>query len=341
MAQYARPASDSATGSWSATPLWSKIDEGAAAEDDVVITSANNTSPDDADLTTTNVTDPTIHTGHILRARWNKSASGGHSINAVLELYQGAPTTTLIATLSVTDISEVEQTSTYTLSEAEAGNITDYTDLYLRVSRQGETGGPPNDRRSLVVEFIELEVPDAAEETITLDKWFQAWVEPVAAKQQLLAAAQEAVAFDETPVSIEDAAESTSQPPQFFIYARGRWQYPSFAALVLEPGDLAPPEEITLDKWWQPASEPARAFSRSPELAWFGDAEALTRPETVSLDKWSQPWPDQPVRGKPSLTWSFPSVAFVEPIVPEPPAPTENVLQEGFLANLGRLIRNG
>lgn len=162
MAQFARPDSDIATGSWTTTPLWSKIDEGATG-DGTTISSDNNTAPDNTDFTLSNISDPGVDTNHIIRAKWNKDSSSGHSINAVAELWQGTPGTgTLIATLSVTGIGATPTTSTYTLSSAEAGNITDYSSITLRLSRQGDTGGPPNGRRSLVVDFAELEVPDAA-----------------------------------------------------------------------------------------------------------------------------------------------------------------------------------
>lgn len=170
MAQFLRPDADQATGSWSATPLWSKVDEGSPG-DDTTIASADNSSPDDADLRLSDpAASPVVDTGHILRAAWNKSAAGGHAINAVLELWQGVPGTgSLVATLSVTNIGDTEVVSTYTLSTGEAANISDYTDLYLRVSRQGDTGGPPGNRRSLVVDFVELEVPDS---TQTFQKQF-------------------------------------------------------------------------------------------------------------------------------------------------------------------------
>lgn len=166
MAQILVPVADLAAGSWTTTPLWSKVDDDSTVNpsgDGTTITSADNSAPDNADLDLATGTDPASSTGHILRARWNKSASGGHAINAVLELWQGTPGTgTLIATLSVTGITEVEQESTYTLSTAEADSITDYAALNLRVSRQGDTGGNPSTRRSLVVDLVELEIPDGA-----------------------------------------------------------------------------------------------------------------------------------------------------------------------------------
>ena len=161
MVQFVRPASDSAAGSWTTTPLWSKIDEGATGDDTTII-SADNTSPDDADFTTNSVTDPAKSTGHILRVAWNKEAAAGHQVDPELELYQGDPggSGTLIAQITVTDIGATEQVDTHTLTGTEADNITDYTDLYLRLKRVGDTGGSPGSRRFLEVDYCELEVPD-------------------------------------------------------------------------------------------------------------------------------------------------------------------------------------
>lgn len=165
MAQILVPTSDQAVGLWTTTPLWSKVDDNSTLNptgDGTVITSDNNTSPDNADLKLSSGTDPASSVGHVLRARWNKGASGGHVINAGARLYQGIPGIgTLIATLSVSAIADVEVGSTYTLSAAEANAITDYAGLYLRVSRQGDTGGNPGNRRSLVVDLVEFEIPDA------------------------------------------------------------------------------------------------------------------------------------------------------------------------------------
>lgn len=167
MAQYVRPTGDQATGAWTSTPLWSKVDEGAPG-DGTSVTSDDNTTPDNADLQCNSVTDPAAATGHVLRAKWNKSATGGHTINAVLELWEGLPGSgTLRASLSVSDIGATPQTDTYTLSSAEANAISDYGNLYLRLSRQGDTGGSPSTRRSLVCDYCELEVPDAGLEVTT------------------------------------------------------------------------------------------------------------------------------------------------------------------------------
>jgi photosystem II stability/assembly factor-like uncharacterized protein len=186
MAQILVPIADQATGSWTTTPLWSKVDDDSTVNptgDGTAITSADNISPDTADLELPNsgVVTPTPG-DHILRARWNKSASGGHQVNPELELWQGIPGTgTLIATLAVTDIGDTEIESTYTLTGTEVGNITDYNDLYLRLERVGNTGGSPGTRRSLIVDLIELEIPgpgflvdQAVESDVAIDVQLQA-----------------------------------------------------------------------------------------------------------------------------------------------------------------------
>lgn len=198
MAQILVPISDQATGSWTTTPLWSKVDDDSTVSptgDGTTITSDNNTSPDNADLelTNTGISDPGVSTGHIIRARWNKSASGGHAINAVCELWQGIPGTgTLIATLSVTNIGATEVGSTYTLSAGEANSISDYNDLYLRVSRQGDTGGPPGNRRSLVVDLVEFEIPDANTDRQAQVSWAEMEVPNAPRQAQLSWAEMEA-----------------------------------------------------------------------------------------------------------------------------------------------------
>lgn len=173
MAQILLPDSDIAAGSWTATPLWSKVDDDSGVNpsgDGTTIASDNNTAPDNADLGLVSGTDPSSSTGHILRARWNKDASGGHAINAVLEVWQGTPGTgTLIATLTETGITEVETLSEYTLTGIEADSITDYSALNLRLSRQGDTGGSPNGRRSLVADLVEFEIPDAGASPVTVE----------------------------------------------------------------------------------------------------------------------------------------------------------------------------
>lgn len=166
MTQYARPTSDVATGSWTTTPLWSKVDDDLVSQpsgDGTTIASNDNSTGDTAECGLGAVTDPGVTTGHVMRIRWNKSASGGHQIDAVCNLVDSTNGT--IATISVTNIGDAEQENTLTLNATQVGNITNYaSSLSVQFVRNGDTGGPPGGRRSLVVEAFVFEVPDVPAE---------------------------------------------------------------------------------------------------------------------------------------------------------------------------------
>lgn len=159
MAQFVRPDTDLVAGLWTATPLWSKVDEGAPGDDVTILSEAvgNNTDTTNADLQGSDVTDPNSSTGYILRAAWN---STGNSVDGTLELYQGVPGVgTLIATLTQAALTTTESTATHSLTATEADSISDHAALNFRLRGRGTQGGPS---RSLEVDFIELEVPDAS-----------------------------------------------------------------------------------------------------------------------------------------------------------------------------------
>ena len=157
MAQFLRPDADQATGSWASTPLWSKVEEGVASDDGTLITLASGNADNFADLRLDNGTDPSVSTGHILRADWHK-VSGTRTINGQLELWQGVPGTgSLIATLTTVEPS-ADTDYQVSLTGTETDNITDYTDLYLRVYYDYTGGGAPSD---FAVDAVELEIPDA------------------------------------------------------------------------------------------------------------------------------------------------------------------------------------
>lgn len=157
MAQFARPDSDITVASWTVTPLWDKIDEATASDADFI--AGDNNTNDACEVGLTNVTDPTSSTGHVVRYRYSKSAAGGNARDITVSLYQG---TTLIAELLHSGITEVWTAGTFTLSGAQADAITDYTDLRIRFTASGTTGGPGGNRRSVRASWAELEVPDAA-----------------------------------------------------------------------------------------------------------------------------------------------------------------------------------
>ncbi len=159
MVQFARPDADQAVNSWTVTPLWSKVDEGSDGGDTIASDAVgNNINTSNGDLRLSDVTDPAVSTGHIIRARW--ASSSVRDIVPHCELWEGVPDTgTLRAALvGATLLDATEVTDTFTLTGTESDSITDYTDLYIRLWGRGTGGGPD---RALVVEFCELEVPDS------------------------------------------------------------------------------------------------------------------------------------------------------------------------------------
>jgi hypothetical protein len=132
------PDGDVSTGSWTSTPLWSKIDELVRDTSDLVTTTVNNSTDSFrvslTDLPATPVTDDK----HLVRVSWdvNQKISDGLTTLTVT-LIQGAST-------QIAQKSQVYAfglggppaflTLIMELTPAEAANITDYTDLAIDVS---------------------------------------------------------------------------------------------------------------------------------------------------------------------------------------------------------------
>ncbi len=140
MPQYARPSADTYRDAWTeddatTDALYAKIDEATIDDADYIKTPLIPTS--DVYVTKlTTVEDPLSSTGHIIRYRYQKSASGGAQIDLTVQLRQtytneGAPGT-LIKEWTHTDVANGFTTAAQTLSGAEADTITDYASLYLR-----------------------------------------------------------------------------------------------------------------------------------------------------------------------------------------------------------------
>lgn len=154
MATFLRPDADVAAGAWTTTPLWLSLDEAVASDADFV-TSNNNTNPDTFEV---GLTAPAGTPGagtRTLRVRLSKSATGGHALQERVGLYQGG--TLVQELLQATPDSTAWRAVPLTITNP----ITDWSDLRVRVSREGDTGGPGGNRRSLRCSFIELEVPDS------------------------------------------------------------------------------------------------------------------------------------------------------------------------------------
>ncbi len=162
MTQFARPDADQAANSWVTAPLWSKVEEGSPGDATVITSNAvgNNVNTSNGDLRCDDVTDPASDSGHIIRAKMRHTESG-RNMTGNVELWEGVPGSgTLRAALVQLLISDSTLTEyTHTLTSGEADSITDYTDLYIRLWGRGTGGGAV---RSMLVDWCELEVPDAA-----------------------------------------------------------------------------------------------------------------------------------------------------------------------------------
>lgn len=156
MAQTAVPTSTITTNNWSGNVnganLHLDIDEGVATSDDgTSYIYVNTMTPGSytCEVKFGSLTDPTVHTGHILRFRAIRNNIGTQTL--YVSLYQGG---TSIFTSSFNP-NMTYGTHELTLSEAQAANITDYTDLRVRIQYNftGSTGP--------FVSAVEFEVPDA------------------------------------------------------------------------------------------------------------------------------------------------------------------------------------
>ena len=161
MAQFARPDGDvSNPGGWvdqadGGTNLYTVLDDtdqDADNSDYIKQTSGFGTTAY-LEVSLSNVTDPGVSTGHVIRTRsWR---TGGGTILAAVALYQGA-------TLRASTVGNLDEATwndiTLTLSGAEADAITDYNDLRLRFYLSASFGGTPTELR---FSYGELEVPTA------------------------------------------------------------------------------------------------------------------------------------------------------------------------------------
>ncbi len=142
MPQFARPDADIVDGAWlndvgSAVDMFQSLDETSSNDADFV-ESELNPSASAVAFGLSDVEDPQVSTGHIVRYRYQKDATGGNQIDLVVELRQGyiseVTQGTLIHSEAHTNIPNGWTAGTFTLSAVEADSITDYNDLQLRMS---------------------------------------------------------------------------------------------------------------------------------------------------------------------------------------------------------------
>lgn len=160
MVQFARPDADELLGTWTddvggTTDIFNSIDEVVRSDSDFIIT-ANNPAGQVYRAQLSDVTDPTVHTGHTCRYAYGKDG-GARTLEINVALLQGA--STVIHTATHLNVSVGFAAGAFTLSSGEAGNITDYTDLRLRVTAFVTGGGAASKGQ---FSWFELEVPDVS-----------------------------------------------------------------------------------------------------------------------------------------------------------------------------------
>ena len=144
MAQYATPSADQTDGTWvdqaaSNVDMYLDIVPGTpgtigAGDDTTYITSEANPSASACEFDLSTIEDPASSTGHIMRWRRQKSATGGGVINLTVELRMASTggNGTLINTFADNTLPDAFATTTDTLTGGEADTITDYADLQIR-----------------------------------------------------------------------------------------------------------------------------------------------------------------------------------------------------------------
>lgn len=158
-AQYGRPDSDISTGNWTATPLWSKLDEETPNDTDYM--EHNNVSESWCELGLTDVLDPDIHTNHKVRYRARKFETTGQIpalITFKAALFCGG--TQIAEWNRATELTTSWQTFIESLTETQAGNISNYADLRLKF--YGDKITLAFYWRYPAVSWAEFEAPDAA-----------------------------------------------------------------------------------------------------------------------------------------------------------------------------------
>ncbi len=128
-AQVARPSADVSDGSWTdqsgGSSLFAAIDEDPASDADYIRSSLSPVSADECTIRVQALTDPVVHTGHIVRYRYGKDASDGDQIDLTVKLYD-SDGTTLIASQVHVNVASGFVDGSFTLTEGEAATITGY-----------------------------------------------------------------------------------------------------------------------------------------------------------------------------------------------------------------------
>src|SRR3954469_21589771 len=88
MSQFARPVSDLATGAWSPTPVWSRLDEVVPSDADFVSDAEDGTIGVPFQVSLNTISDPGKNLSHIIHVRLRESNTSQFGFE--VELLQGA-----------------------------------------------------------------------------------------------------------------------------------------------------------------------------------------------------------------------------------------------------------
>ena len=122
---YGQPVSDLDSGTFTPTPLWSRLDDNSDSD---YVSTANAI---DYDIVALNgMCDPQSSTNHVFRWRARSMSGGGAAEKSEVMLFESS---TQIATSGAVNLARGTFTTyTYTLTAAEADSITNYADLRIR-----------------------------------------------------------------------------------------------------------------------------------------------------------------------------------------------------------------
>lgn len=156
MAQTSRPSSDvSQTGAWSSTggSFYTEIDEAVASDADYIKYDYPGVELNSVIVGLGSLSDPGVHTGHTFyfRAKFDPIGAAVNDPDLTVSLMEGGD---VISSTTVT-LGSTYVNYSKTLSEPEAANITDYTNLRLMFSVSD--GNSPYD---YFVTQAYLEIPD-------------------------------------------------------------------------------------------------------------------------------------------------------------------------------------
>lgn len=154
--QYARPDGIVSSSGWApvgASTIWEATDEASPPVDSDYMIATGDAA---GELHLSDVTDPSVDTGHILRFRMTSTGTGGpEKVN--IRLLDGATEIDVHNNLSSRNS---YTTFTYPLDAATVANISDYSNLRFEASTTSVGGS-----EEMRISWIELEVPDAAAAT--------------------------------------------------------------------------------------------------------------------------------------------------------------------------------